>query len=218
MSEPPRASTDPRRAAAQQLEFDPGPCVLEGQVVRLEPLAGGHARDLFEAGRDARIWRYMPRSGFADQVDVAAWIEATLEAAERSSEVVFAIVHKASGQAIGSTRYMAIRRQHRSLEVGWTWIAAAHQRTAVNSECKLLLLRHAFRDLGAERVEFKTDDRNLRSQHAIERLGAHREGVLRHHMQRRDGSFRDSVYFSILASEWPAVEARLKSRLAEPEG
>ena len=145
---------------------------------------------------------------------MTAWIDAAHEAARTGEQIPFAIVHQPSSRAVGSTRYMTIRREHRGLEIGWTWIGAAFQRTAVNTECKLLLLGHAFDGLGAVRVELKTDARNLRSQRAIERLGASREGVLRQHMVRPDGSLRDSVYYGVIDSMWPALRERLTRRLA----
>jgi RimJ/RimL family protein N-acetyltransferase len=124
--------------------------------------------------------------------------------------VPFAIVLRASGRAVGSTRYIDIRRAHRGLEIGWTWIGREWQRTAVNSECKRLLLEHAFEVLGALRVQLKTDARNTRSQRAIERLGAKREGVLRAHMVLADGFVRDSVMYSVIAAEWPSVKQGLE--------
>ena len=129
------------------------------------------------------------------------------------AQIAFAIVHGASGAAIGSTRYLDLRPPDRALEIGWTWLGTAHQRTPVNTECKLLLLEHAFETLGAVRVQFKTDDRNRRSQAAIERIGGRREGVLRKSLILRDGFIRDSVYYSIIDDEWPAVKQRLLAML-----
>ncbi len=128
---------------------------------------------------------------------------------EAGTQIPFAIVHVASGAAIGSTRYLELRRAHRALEIGWTWIATAYQRTAVNTECKLLLLGHAFDTLGAVRVQFRTDLRNTRSQTALRRIGGRREGILRKSLILWDGFIRDSVYFSIVDDEWPAVKRRL---------
>ncbi|MBI4841836.1 MAG: GNAT family N-acetyltransferase, partial [candidate division NC10 bacterium] len=130
------------------------------------------------------------------------------------TQIPFAIVERASGKAIGSTRYLDIRRGDRGLEIGWTWIGLPFQRTAVNTECKYLLLVHAFEDQRAVRVQLKTDLRNEASQRAIERLGAVREGVLRKHMVLWDGFIRDTVYYSIIDSEWPEVKRRLQRRLA----
>jgi RimJ/RimL family protein N-acetyltransferase len=128
--------------------------------------------------------------------------------------VAWATVDAATGRAVGSTRFGDIAPEHGRVEIGWTWIAPSHQRTAVNTEAKLLQLTYAFEELGATRVALKTDGRNLRSQAAIERLGAVREGVLRRHIRMPDGFMRDTVYYSILADEWPSVKARLEARLA----
>jgi RimJ/RimL family protein N-acetyltransferase len=194
--------------------FDPIPVTLQGKAVRLEPLALLHAEDLFAAGRDEEIWRYMPRPVFQSADDTRSWIASTLQSAANGAEIPFAVVDQASGKAIGSTRYLDIQRDHSSLEIGWTWLAKAHQRTRVNTECKYLLLRHSFDELGAIRVQLKTDGRNLQSQKAIERLGAVREGTLRKHRRLWDGYVRDTVYFSVLDSEWPGVKQRLEEFLA----
>ncbi len=163
--------------------FDPKPVTLEGSHVRLEPLLRRYAEDLFEVGQDETIWPYMSRPPLKSVEDTRAWIDQALEVAATDTQIPFAIIERASGKAIGSTRYMDIRRNDRGLlEIGWTWIGAAFQRTAMNTECKYLLLRHAFEDLGAVRVQLKTDLRNARSQRATERLGAVHEGVLRKHM------------------------------------
>lgn len=186
--------------------------------MRLVPLAREHAEDLFEAGREPAIWRWMPNA-VPESVDgVRAWIDEALRELELGAQVPFAIVrrpvvHGVGGRdrerAIGSTRYLDIRRPHRGLEIGWTWISVEHQRSAVNTECKRLLLGHAFEELGSVRVQLKTDARNLPSQRAIERIGARKEGLLRRHMILSDGFVRDSVLYSITDGEWPAVRARL---------
>jgi RimJ/RimL family protein N-acetyltransferase len=150
----------------------------------------------------------MPRSCFIDLADTRQWIEEALEA---PNQLPFAIVETQKGKAVGSTRYLNIRPEHRSLEIGWTWLGQEWQRTAVNTEAKLLLLTHAFERLGYLRVEFKTDARNLRSQEALERIGAAREGVLRKHMIVQGDYSRDSVYFSVIDEEWPQVKERLQS-------
>jgi len=191
----------------------PGPVTLEGAFVRLEPLEVRHAADLFAAGAEETIWTWLTRGPFADLADVEAWIRQAQEARDRGEQLPFAIVHRESGRAIGSTRYLDIQRENGNLEIGWTWLGAAHQRTAVNTECKWLLLRHAFESLGAVRVQLKTDLRNERSQRAIERLGAVREGVLRRSRLTRGGYIRDTVVYSVLAEEWPAVGGRLAGRL-----
>jgi RimJ/RimL family protein N-acetyltransferase len=193
--------------------FDPQSVTLEGGHVRLEPLARRHAEDLFEVGKDETIWPYMPRPPLKSVEDTRAWIDQALEVAATDTQIPFAIIERASGKAIGSTRYMDIRRNDRGLEIGWTWIGTAFQRTAMNTECKYLLLRHAFEELGAVRVQLKTDLRNARSQRAIERLGAVREGVLRNHMVQWDGFIRDTVYYSVIEGEWPGVKRRLEGLL-----
>ena len=182
------------------------PVVLDGIAVRLEPLDQSHAQGLYNRGREDADWAYMPRSSFVDMADTRQWID---EALGNSGHIPFAIVEKHKGRAVGSTRYLNIRPDHRGLEIGWTWLGREWQRTAINTEAKLLLLQHAFERLGCVRVEFKTDARNERSQRAIERIGATHEGVLRQHMIVQGGYKRDSVYFSIIDAEWPAVKMRL---------
>jgi RimJ/RimL family protein N-acetyltransferase len=194
-------------------QFDPKLVTLEGRHVRLEPLLRRHAEDLFEVGQDETIWPYMSRPPLKSVEDTRAWIDQALEVTATDTQIPFAIIERASGKAIGSTRYMDIRRNDRGLEIGWTWIGTAFQRTAMNTECKYLLLRHAFEELGAARVQLKTDLRNVRSQRAIERLGAVREGVLRKHMVLWDGFIRDTVYYSVIESEWPEVKRRLEDLL-----
>ena len=188
------------------------PTTLEGKHARLEPLSPRHVPELLLAVQDEQIWRYLgviphPRT----QAAMHEFVELALAQQERGLELPFAIVERASGRAVGSTRYMDIRAAHRGLEIGWTWITPAQQRTALNTECKLLLLTHAFETLGCLRVQLKTDLRNLRSQAAIERLGATKEGVLRRHIVLHDGYVRDSVMYSITDAEWPAVKARLSA-------
>ncbi len=194
--------------------MNPRPVILEGTHARLEPLAPAHADGFHAAGGDPEIWRYLPRGPFRDVDDVRGWIAEALSAAAEGREVPFAIVARGPGCVAGSTRYLDIRPADRALEIGSTWIGAPWQRTALNTECKYLLLRHAFEDLGAVRVQLKTDARNLRSQAAIERLGALREGTLRKHMVVRDGYVRDSVFFSVTDHDWPGVKARLEAFLA----
>ncbi len=193
--------------------FDPRPVVLTGRHVRVEPLSQGHAADLLRAGSDPDIWRYMPRGPLRDEADIQQFIAEAEALTASGAQIAFAIVHGASGAAIGSTRYLDLRPPDRALEIGWTWLGTAHQRTPVNTECKLLLLEHAFETLGAVRVQFKTDDRNRRSQAAIERIGGRREGVLRKSLILRDGFIRDSVYYSIIDDEWSAVKIRLLAML-----
>ena len=196
--------------------MNPQPITLAGRHVRLEPVAPRHAADLYAAGADPSIWRYLPRPPFADLPDAQAWIDSCLARNELESRIQFAVIHLPDGKAIGSTGYLDIDRPNRALEIGMTWYGVAYQRTPVNTECKYLMLRHAFDDLAALRVCLKTDSRNHRSQRAIERIGAQREGTLRNHRITWDGVNRHSVYYSIIASEWPAVKARLQTMLDRP--
>ena len=181
---------------------------LEGESVRLEPLSQEHAQGLYSRGRHEPDWVYMPRACFVDAADVRHWID---EALLPQDQLAFAIVEKGKGRVAGSTRFLNIRSEHRSLEIGWTWLGQDFQRSVVNTETKLLLLGHAFEKLGCIRVEFKTDSRNLRSQQALERIGATREGVFRKHMIVQQGHCRDSVYFSVTDDEWPEVKQRLQA-------
>jgi RimJ/RimL family protein N-acetyltransferase len=185
--------------------------VLAGRFVRLEPIEDRHRDDLLAAAaQDPATFRYL----FTDlSVGVSAW-PAFLADALKPEYVSWATVDAATGRAVGSSRFLDIAPEHGRLEIGWTWIAPSHQRTATNTEAKLLQLGYAFDELGATRVALKTDERNERSQEAIAHLGAVREGVLRHQFRMPDGFMRSSVYFSILAAEWPAVKARLEERQA----
>ena len=200
-----------------QANFDPRPVTLTGEHVSLEPLAPHHAEHLFEAGSDPEVFRYMPVPPPTSLEEIADWIEQAMVATASGSEVAFAVVAAASGRAVGSTRFLDIRRPDRGLEIGWTWIEPAVQRGVVNTESKLLLLTHAFDDLGAFRVQFKTDGRNVASQRAIERLGAVREGILRRNRLCWDGHLRDTVHYSIIDAEWPLVRRRLLSFLGRTE-
>lgn len=190
------------------------PVVLTDSAVRLEPLAQEHAQGLYNRGRSAADWAYMPRACFVDLADTRQWIE---EALETENQLAFAVVETGKGKPVGSTRYLNIRPAHRSLEIGWTWLGSDWQRTVVNTQAKRLLLTHAFEQLGCIRVEFKTDLRNTRSQNALERIGATREGVLRRHMIVQDDHARDSVYYSVIREEWPAVKEHLAARLSREE-
>jgi RimJ/RimL family protein N-acetyltransferase len=185
--------------------------VLAGRFVRLEPISEAHRDDLLAAAaQDPATFRYL----FTDlSVGASAW-PAFLADALKPEYVSWATVDAATGRAVGSTRFLDIAPEHGRVEIGWTWIAPSHQRTAANTEAKLLQLGYAFDQLGATRVALKTDERNERSQEAIARLGAAREGVLRHQFRMPDGFMRSSVYFSILAAEWPEVRARLEARLS----
>jgi len=192
------------------MSFEVTPVVLEGEYVRLEPLAEEHVGGLFNRGQEAEDWAYMPRSCFVDLADCRHWVSESIATPDC---LPFAIVETEKGLPVGSSRYLNIRAEHRGLEIGWTWLGRDWQRTPVNTETKLLLLQHAFETLDAIRVEFKTDARNERSQKALERIGAVREGTLRHHMIVQQGYLRDSVYFSIIAAEWPGVKKALQEKL-----
>lgn len=193
------------------------PCLtLTGRHVRLEPLDPAHGPDLTATGAEEEIWRYMPAVPPKDGAAMAAMVSAALREAERGVRQPFAIIRLDTGRAVGSTSYLDIAPEHRRIEIGWTWLGAEARRTAINTECKYLLLKHAFETLGCQRVQLKTDARNLRSQAAIKRIGAKREGVLRRHMVMPDDQVRDTVMFSIVAEEWPAVKTRLEANLARP--
>ena len=190
------------------------PLTLEGSVVRLEPIRREHAELFWEIAKDdlADIFRWIPYSmktvGDFQKVVAKALLEQ-----ERGESVVFSTVERSSGKIIGSTRFMNIDRANRRVEIGSTWIAKPWQRTAVNTEAKYLMLRHAFENWGCFRVELKTDVLNEKSRNAILRIGAKEEGTLRRHVVTWTGRVRDSVYFSILDSEWNDVKAKLEARL-----
>ena len=191
------------------------PLTLEGSVVRLEPLRREHAELFWEAAKDSLddIFRWIPYR-MQTLEDFQRLVEKAFGEQERGESVVFASVERASGRVIGSTRFMNIDRVNRRVEIGSTWIAPAWQRTAVNSEAKYLMLRHAFEEWKCIRVELKTDALNQKSRNAILRLGAKEEGTLRRQVITWTGRARDSVYFSILDTEWPEVKARLEAKLA----
>jgi RimJ/RimL family protein N-acetyltransferase len=190
-----------------------GPVTLEGTHVRLEPLSMAHHAALCEVGLDAELVR-LTQAYPPTPAGLRTYIETALAWQANGAAVPFAVISRAAGRAIGSTRYANIDRAHRRLEIGWTWYGRDFQRTAVNTETKYLLLRHAFETLGCIRVEFKTDVLNERSRRALLRIGATEEGIFRRHMIVPDGRVRDTVYFSIVDLEWPEVEARLAGRLA----
>ena len=187
--------------------------VLDGRFVRLEPLGVQHRSDLEAAvGEDPEAVRL--GAGLFVQHGWEAWYDEAAAGVADGRYVAWATIALDSGRAVGSTRFGDIDVPSERLEIGWTFLAPSRWRTAINSEAKLLQLRYAFDELGAGRVALKTDARNLRSQAAIERLGGVPEGVLRRHMRLPDGFIRDSVYYSILRDEWPAVRERLEERLA----
>ena len=190
----------------------PKPVVLEGYGLRLEPLTLDHAPHLAAAASDGRLWELgftsVPAPG-----GEAAYIQTSLDGQRDGSMLPWAVRDLGTGDIVGSTRYHDIMAAIDRVEIGYTWYAKRCQRSHVNTSCKLLLLRHGFDTLGCKVVGLRTDILNLASQRAIEKLGAHRDGVIRHHALRRDGSVRDTVMYSILLDEWPAVRTRLEDRL-----
>jgi RimJ/RimL family protein N-acetyltransferase len=188
------------------------PVTLEGVAVRLEPLELRHGPELAMVAEPELFEHF--NTVLRTPGDVNTYITDALEAAERGVERPFIIIEKETGTPVGSTRYLDIQRKHRTLEIGSTWLARRVWRSRVNTECKYLLLRHAFEELKVMRVQLKTDRRNARSRAAIERIGARFEGILRHHMLVRGDVVRDSAYYGIIDSEWPEVKARLEEKLA----
>lgn len=186
--------------------------VLAGRHVRLEPLTEAHVDELVSVGLDPALWRW-GTTLIETRADMQRYVATALAERAAGRALPFATVDIASGHVVGSTRFAAIEPAHRRVEIGWTWIIPAFQRTATNTEAKLLMLEHAFRTWRCNRVELKTDALNERSRAAIVRLGATEEGILRSHMVVPGPRLRDTVYFSILADEWPAVRARLEARL-----
>ena len=186
------------------------PIILQGKYVRLEPMMEAHAPALAEIGVGQPFWDFMVYGRMETADDMRAWVRDILARAEKGTDVPFVAIHSDSGRVAGASRYMNIMPNDRGLEIGGTWYGPEYQRTVVNTEGKYLLLQLAFEKLGCIRVQLKTDLRNERSQKAIERLGAVKEGVLRNHMILPDGYFRHSVYYSILDTEWLAVKKRLE--------
>ena len=188
------------------------PVVLEGRRLRLEPLRDDHLAGLAAVGLDPELWRWIP-TPVRTVEEMAAYIATALREQAQGASLPFALVERQAGRPIGSTRYGNIDRTHRRVEIGWTWVAREWQRTAINTEAKYLLLKHAFETLGCIRVELKTDSLNERSRAAILRIGAREEGIFRNHMITASGRIRHTVYFSIVDSEWPSVKARLEAML-----
>lgn len=186
------------------------PVILNGKYVRLEPMTEDHIPGLAEIGVGQTFWDFMLYGRMDSVEDMRNWVRDILSRAQNGTDLPFIAIHLASGKVAGATRYLNIMPKDRGLEIGGTWYGTEYQRTPVNTECKYLLLTHAFERLGCIRVQLKTDLRNVRSQRAIERIGAKREGILRNHMILPSGQFRDSVFYSILDSEWPEVKKRLE--------
>lgn len=193
--------------------FEIKPVTLTGKHVQLEPMTLEHVEPLAEIGIGHEFWDFMVYGKMENVEDMRGWVADILVRAAKGTDLPFVAVHLASGRVAGATRYLNIMPNDRGLEVGGTWYGLDFQRTIVNTECKYLLFKHAFETLGAIRLQLKTDSRNERSQRAIERIGAVKEGVLRNHMILPDGIIRHSVYYSILDTEWEGVKKRLEERL-----
>lgn len=193
----------------------PQPLTLASATLRLEPMSSAHAPDLEAAARDGDLWKLRVTSVPAPG-EAAAYIAAGLKGMDEGHMLPFVVRDVAGGKVIGSTRYHDIVPTIGRLEIGYTWYARSWQRSHVNTTCKLLLMTHAFETLGAQLVGWRTDNYNFASQRAIERLGAKKDGVLRHHAPRRDGTVRDTVMYSLAAGEWPEVKAQLHYLLTRP--
>jgi len=193
----------------------PEPVVLQSDRVRLEPLTADHASALETAARDGDLWNLRVTSVPAPG-ETADYVAAALAGQDKGHMLPFVVLDAASGRVIGSSRYHDIVPAVERLEIGYTWYGKSWQRSHVNTSCKLLLMTHAFEALGAQLVGWRTDNYNFASQKAIERLGARKDGVLRHHALRRDGTVRDTVMYSLAAGEWPEVKAHLQYQLERP--
>ena len=193
----------------------PEPCTLEAPLVRLEPMSAAHAGDLEAAARDGELWKLRVTSVPAPG-EAAAYVAAGLKGMDEGHMLPFVVRDVPSGKIIGTTRYHDIVPAIERLEIGYTWYAQSWQRSHINTTCKLLLMTHAFETLGAKFVGWRTDNYNFASQRAIERLGAKKDGVLRHHALRRDGTVRDTVMYSVTVGEWPEVKAQLRWLLDRP--
>ena len=191
------------------------PVTLTGRHARLEPMTEAHIPALAQIGVGRDFWHFMLYGDMRTEADMRAWVWEILARAQKGTDLPFVAVDLKSGRVAGATRYLNIMPKDRGLEIGGTWYGTEFQRTAVNTECKYLLLQHAFETLGAIRVQLKTDSRNVRSQRAIERLGAVKEGMLRNHMILPDGYIRHSVFYSILDSEWDGVKKNLEAMMAK---
>jgi len=191
------------------------PVTLTGEHVRLEPMTEAHILGLAEIGVGQSFWDFMLYGRMDSENDMRHWVMEILSRAEKGTDLPFAVIHLASGRVAGATRYLNMMPRDRGLEVGGTWYGTEFQRTPVNTECKYLLFTYAFETLKCIRLQLKTDLRNERSQKAIERIGAKKEGVLRNHMILPDGRYRDSVFYSILDSEWPEVKKKIAGMLDE---
>jgi len=196
---------------------EPRPVTLEGHGVRLEPMAKEHRDSLAKAAADGELWRLWFTS-VPEPEQTEAYIAQALAGRDAGHMLPFVVRELSSGEIVGSTRYHDIIRDAHRVEIGWTWYARRWQKSHVNTACKLLLLGHAFDGLGCKVVGLRTDNFNFNSQRAIEALGAKKDGVIRHHWPRRDGTVRDSVMYSIIVSEWPDVKRHLELRLIRGQG
>src|SRR6478736_5325598 len=196
------------------MSFDPHSVLLEGRAVRLEPMTLAHVPDLLAAARAPEIFKYLLIPPFTGLEGTGNWVKEALAAKAADTEIPYVTVRRSDRRVVGSTRFIDIRRPHRGLEIGWTWITPEAQRTAINTEAKYLMLKQAFEGWGALRVQLKTDANNAKSRAAILRIGATFEGVLRKQLLRaHDGYQRDSAMFSITDTEWPAAKAKLEAML-----
>lgn len=197
--------------------MDVKPIVLTGKHVRLEPLNESHVKGLAEIGLGHDFWKFMVYGDMNTEADMQGWVLDLLGRAKSGTDLPFVALHLATGKIAGATRYLNIAPKDFGLEVGGTWYGLDFQRTPVNTECKYLLFRHAFESLKCIRLQLKTDLLNTRSQTAIERIGAKKEGILRNHMILPDGRIRDSVFYSILDSEWANVKKKLEEMMKKYE-
>ena len=187
---------------------------LEGRIVTVEPLAPEHEAGLWRAASNGEVWRWLPWNGGESEQTFHRWMDDALERSAEGLDCAFAVLDAESGDPLGSTRYLALRPEHRVLEIGWTWLGPSACRTGANAEAKLLLLEHAFDDLGCMRVEFKTDALNEKARAALEALPARFEGIFRKHMLVRGDTARDSAWYAVTDDEWPAVRENLERRVS----
>jgi RimJ/RimL family protein N-acetyltransferase len=191
---------------------NPQPITLTGTRVQLQPLSESHLDPLSEVGLDPDLWKWIPIQ-VIDRDQMLRYIQSALAEQQKGVSIPFATIDRASNKVVGSTRFMSIDVPNKRLEIGATWIAKPWQRTSINTEAKYLMMRHAFETLGCNRVEWKTDALNTQSRNAILRLGARQEGIFRHHVVTWTGRLRDSVYFSVIAPEWPEVKKGLEAKI-----
>ncbi|MFB9761369.1 GNAT family N-acetyltransferase [Ectobacillus funiculus] len=190
---------------------------LIGDLVRIVPMERYHVQNLYESGKERDIWTHLPR-GMNTLADMQAFVEEALERKRLGEEFPFVILLRENNKVLGTTRFLGISWPNKSVEIGWTWLNPSVWGTNINTECKYLLLEYCFETLEIIRVQFKTDERNLRSQKAIERIGGVKEGILRNHMIRQDGSYRNSVFYSIIEQDWVITKQKLKTILHPKKG